>query len=52
VAGGPGAFSAHLRSAGGSIMGNAFVTKKIELPKNWDSLVRKYKGVVPTYFRY
>ena len=52
VAGGPGAFSAHLRSAGGSMMGSGFVTKKIELPKNWDRLVAKYKNLVPTYFRY
>ena len=52
VAGGPGAFSAHLRSAGGSMMGSGFVTKKIELPKNWDKLVAKYRGIAPNYFRY
>jgi hypothetical protein len=52
VAGGPGAFSAHLRSAGGSMMGSGFVTKKIELPKNWDKLVAKYKNLVPAYLRY
>jgi hypothetical protein len=52
VAGGPGAFSALLRSAGGSMMGNGFVTKKIDLPKSWDKLVARYKGIVPTYFRY
>jgi hypothetical protein len=28
------------------------VTKKIELPKNWDKLVKKYKDIVPTYAHY
>ncbi len=28
------------------------ITKKIELPKNWSELVKKYKNVVPTYVRY
>jgi hypothetical protein len=28
------------------------VTKKVELPKNWAQLVKKYKNVVPTYVRY
>jgi hypothetical protein len=28
------------------------ITKKIELPKNWDQLVKKYKNIVPNYFRY
>jgi hypothetical protein len=28
------------------------ITKKIELPKNWAQLVKKYKNVVPTYLRY
>ncbi len=28
------------------------ITKKIELPKNWAQLVKKYKNVVPTYVRY
>jgi hypothetical protein len=52
VAGGPGAFSAYLRSAGGSMMGSGFVTKRIELPRNWDRLVAKYRSLVPTYVRY
>jgi hypothetical protein len=26
-----------------------WITKKIELPKKWDQLVKKYKGIVPTY---
>ncbi|MFC2020733.1 hypothetical protein ACFLU1_02955 [Chloroflexota bacterium] len=30
----------------------AWVTKKIELPANWDKLVEKYKGLVPTHLRY
>jgi hypothetical protein len=28
------------------------ITKKIELPKNWAQLVKKYKNVVPNYARY
>jgi hypothetical protein len=50
VAGGPGSFMALLRSAGG--FGNALVTKKIELPKNWYKLVAKYKDLVPNYEKY
>jgi hypothetical protein len=50
VAGGPGAWMGLHRSAGG--FGNALVTKKIELPKNWDKLVAKYKNLVPRYERY
>ena len=38
VAGGPGSFIALLRSAGPGFFENALVTKKIELPKNWDNL--------------
>ena len=55
VAGGPGVFTGVLTSAGGGGMGNFgndFVTRKIELPANWDKLVAKYKNVVPTYARY
>jgi hypothetical protein len=55
VAGGPGVFGAVLTSAGGGAMsgfGNDFVTKKIELPANWNKLVQKYKDIVPTYARY
>ncbi len=47
VAGGPGVWMAVLRSAGG--FENSFVTKKIELPRNWNKLVSKYKGIVPNY---
>jgi hypothetical protein len=28
------------------------ITKKVELPANWDKLVQKYKSVVPTYALY
>jgi hypothetical protein len=50
VAGGPGAWIGLHRSVGG--WGNSFVTKKINLPRNWDKLVEKYGNVVPAYERY
>jgi hypothetical protein len=50
VAGGPGAWMGLLRSVGG--FENDFITRKIELPRNWDKLVAKYKGLVPTYAPY
>ena len=50
VAGGPGAWMAALRSVGS--VRNSFVTKKIELPRNWNELVKKYKNVVPVYAEY
>jgi hypothetical protein len=50
VAGGPGVWMGLHRSAGG--FGNSFVTKKIELPRNWDKLVANYKSIVPTYEKY
>ena len=50
VAGGPGAWMGMLRSVGG--IENDFVTTKIELPRNWDTLVRKYKNIVPVYTAY
>ena len=52
VAGGPGSFIALLRSAGPGFFENALVTKKIELPKNWDRLVAKYRNIKPVYERY
>jgi hypothetical protein len=52
VAGGPGSFIAILRSAGPGFFENELVTKKIELPKNWDKLVAKYKDIKPNYERY
>jgi len=50
VAGGPGVWMGLLQSAGG--FGNSFVTKKIEVPSNWDTLTGKYKNLVPSYVRY
>lgn len=51
VAGGPGGTGIGLAS-GGEGWVNKWVTKKIELPKNWDKLVAKYKDIVPNYIRY
>ncbi len=50
VAGGPGVWHGLLQSAGG--FENSFVTKKINLPRNWDKLQAKYKNLVPTYVKY
>jgi hypothetical protein len=53
--GGPGVFTGIFTTAGGGAMsgfGNEFVTKKIELPENWDTLVAKYRNVVPVYEKY
>jgi hypothetical protein len=50
VGGGPGAFIAHL-VGGGATPGRKEI-QKIDLPKNWDKLVAKYKNVVPTYAKY
>jgi hypothetical protein len=50
VAGGPGAWIGLLRSAGG--WENNFVTRKIDLQRNWDKLVAKYKNVVPAFVGY
>ncbi|MBI4321066.1 MAG: hypothetical protein HY675_21460 [Chloroflexi bacterium] len=51
VAGGPGAFMG-LFQAGSYATGNRWVTKKVELPAKWNSLVEKYRGIVPNYLRY
>jgi hypothetical protein len=32
--------------------GGHISTEKIDLPKNWDALVKKYRDVVPSYVRY
>ncbi len=48
VAGGPGNFMGFFGGSGTSVC----VTKKIELPANWESLVAKYKSVVPNHVRY
>jgi len=50
VAGGPGVWMGLFRSAGG--FSNSFVTKKINLPRNWDQLVAKYGDIIPAYTRY
>jgi len=52
VAGGPGSFIGFFRSAGPGFFNNSLVTKKIELPKNWDRLVAKYSNLIPIYERY
>ncbi|MFC2020927.1 hypothetical protein ACFLU1_03940, partial [Chloroflexota bacterium] len=56
VAGGPGSFVTMLMGGQHGVdtfIGHeCWVTKKIELPANWDALVKKYKDVVPTYVRY
>ena len=31
---------------------HCWIMKKVELPANWDNLVKKYRDVVPTYVRY
>ncbi|MFC1532492.1 hypothetical protein ACFL7M_03875 [Thermodesulfobacteriota bacterium] len=47
VAGGPGSFIGQLT---GSAVGKTdWVTQKIELPANWDKLVKKHKNIVPSY---
>jgi hypothetical protein len=50
VGGGPGAFVAHL-IGGGATPGKKEI-QKIELPKNWDKLVAKYKNLIPVYAKY
>ena len=49
VVGGPGGMGI---TSGARIDGQNFVTKKIELPWNWDKLVAKYKNLIPTYAKY
>jgi len=56
VAGGPGAHIGQLMG-GVRVIGGEFscwgrTTIKIDLPKNWDKLVEKYKNIIPTYVRY
>jgi hypothetical protein len=50
VGGGPGAFVANL-AGGGATPGKKEI-QKIELPKNWDKLVARYKNVIPVYAKY
>ncbi len=50
VAGGPGAFiGIHTPSA---FYPTRRTIQKVELPKNWSTLVKKYKNIVPTYTSY
>jgi hypothetical protein len=50
VAGGPGVFMGQLMGSF-AVLGPKTI-KKIELPKDWDNLVKKYKDVVPVYAKY
>ena len=52
VAGGAGAFIGLLMPGGVLSDKNAATTMKVELPSNWDELVKKYANVMPTYIRY
>ena len=51
VAGGPGGTGIAMASGGESWV-KEWVTEKIELPSSWDTLVRKYKNIIPTYMSY
>ncbi|MBO0683828.1 MAG: hypothetical protein J2P45_11770 [Candidatus Dormibacteraeota bacterium] len=46
VVGGPGSFMGLAYGASG------WTTKQVRLPAAWDSLVRKYRNLVPNYLRY
>ena len=52
VAGGPGAWFGLHKSVGGGTLANEFVAQKIQLPKNWNALVEKYKDIVPNYVQH
>jgi hypothetical protein len=47
VAGGVGGLDLRLITGG-----RTWVTKKVQLPENWDKLVARYRDIVPTYIRY
>jgi hypothetical protein len=51
VAGGSGVFIS-LYAAAGAVGGTDWITKIINLPPNWDALVKKYKDIVPNYLQY
>ncbi|MBN1848324.1 MAG: hypothetical protein JW932_07040, partial [Deltaproteobacteria bacterium] len=52
VMGGHGAFIGMAVGGGSNLSKKVdFVTKKVDLPKNWDRLVAKYKSLVPVYVR-
>lgn len=46
VMGGPGADTGMLMGSG------RWVKRKLELPADWDNLVKKYQDIMPTYVRY
>jgi hypothetical protein len=46
VAGGPGAWIGLVTGVG------RWVSRPIDLPRNWDGLVKKYRDYVPNYLRY
>jgi hypothetical protein len=50
VAGGAGAFIGLLMPGG--VFSDKKTTMKVDLPSNWDELVKKYANVTPTYMRY
>jgi hypothetical protein len=50
VAGGPGSWMG--LHTGAYFDGMDWVTKKVELPANWEKLAQKYRHVAPTYVRY
>jgi hypothetical protein len=51
IVGGGNYASSGIAFAGGGDHGGP-VTKKVQLPKDWDKLVAKYKNIVPEYVRY
>ncbi len=52
VAGSHDYFSLDIAAYGGGGDHGGPATKKIELPANWDELVKKYDNIVPNYGRY
>jgi hypothetical protein len=54
VAGGQGAIVGQFIGppAGASGEGMTWITTKVDLPGNWESLAAKYKDLAPKYVRY
>lgn len=50
VCGGPGAFMGIMSGSG--MVNGGFVTRKIQLPANWNRVVAKYRSFVPVYEKY
>jgi hypothetical protein len=50
VAGGSGVFMGQLMGSGA--LPSQKTIKKMEFPKNWESLVSKYRSLVPNYAKY